>query len=124
MRHVPVAFITAKDSHNIKQLINLAQSIFKQARERVSTGQLNRVLQEAIKDNPPHIAKNRAPKCFFATQVAVQPPTIVVKVNDVELFSPSWERYLLGRFREDLPFKEVPIRLYLRGKTKEDGDDE
>lgn len=123
MRHVPIAFITAKDSHNIKQLINLAQSIFKQARERVSTGVLNRVLNEAVKANPPHVAKNRTPKLFYATQVAIQPPTIVVKVNDVELFSPSWERYLLGRFREELPFKEVPIRLYLRGKSKEeDGD--
>ncbi len=124
MRHVPVAFITAKDSHNIKQLINLAQSIFKQARERVSTGQLNRVLQEAIKANPPHISKNRTPKVFYATQVTIQPPTIVVKVNDVELFSPSWERYLLGRFREELPFQEVPIRLYLRGKSKDDADDD
>ncbi|RLS55393.1 MAG: ribosome biogenesis GTPase Der [Planctomycetota bacterium] len=123
MRHVPIAFITAKDSQNIKQLINLSQSIFKQARERVTTGQLNRVLQEAVKANPPHVAKNRTPKLFFATQVATQPPTIVVKVNDPELFSPAWERYLLGKFREELPFKEVPIRLYLRGKTKEDGDE-
>lgn len=120
MRHVPMAFITAKDSHNIKQLINLAQSIFKQARERVSTGTLNRVLQEAVKDNPPHVAKNRTPKLYYATQVATQPPTIVVKVNNPELFSPAWERYLLGRLREGLPFKEVPIRLYLRGKTSED----
>lgn len=122
MRHVPMAFITAKDSQNIKQLINLAQSIFKQARERVSTGILNRVLAEAVKANPPHIAKNRTPKLFFATQVATEPPTIVVKVNNPELFSPAWERYLLGKFREELPFKEVPIRLYFRGKTKEDED--
>jgi GTP-binding protein len=122
MRHVPMAFITAKDSQNIKQLINLAQSIFKQARERVSTGMLNRVLAEAVKANPPHIAKNRTPKLFFATQVATEPPTIVVKVNNPELFSPAWERYLLGKFREELPFKEVPIRLYFRGKTKEDED--
>ena len=48
----------------------------------------------------------------------------MVKVNDVELFSPAWERYLLGRFREDLPFKEVPIRLYLRGKSKGDPDED
>ncbi len=96
MRHVPMAFITAKDSQNIKQLINLAQSIFKQARERVSTGLLNRVLAEAVKANPPHIAKNRTPKLFFATQVATEPPTIVVKVNNPELFSPAWERYLLA----------------------------
>ena len=89
-------------------------------RRSVNGMMLNRVLAEAVKANPPHIAKNRTPKLFFATQVATEPPTIVVKVNNPELFSPAWERYLLGKFREELPFKEVPIRLYFRGKTKED----
>ncbi|MBL8851005.1 MAG: ribosome biogenesis GTPase Der, partial [Planctomycetaceae bacterium] len=50
---VPMAFITAKDSRNIKQLINLAQVLGKQMHERVPTGRLNKVLREAIANNPP-----------------------------------------------------------------------
>ncbi len=120
MRHVPLAFITAKEGHNVKKLINLAQSIYKQSRERVTTGQLNRVLQAAIEGNRPPSRQNRMPKIFFATQVSTEPPTIVVKCNDPDLFDDSWKRYLLGFFREHLPFREVPIKLYLRGKSDED----
>ena len=120
LRHVPVAFITAKDSRNIKQLVNLAQTIYKQSRMRVSTGQLNRIVEEAYKLNAPRYKTNRRGKIFYATQVATEPPTLVMKVNDPKLFDKNWKRFLLGYLREQLPFKEVPIRLYFRGKSGED----
>ena len=114
MKHVPIAFLTAKDSKNIRQLVNLAQSIAKQARLRVGTGQLNQVLRKAIeRKQPPHKA-NRRPKIYYGTQVAVEPPTLVLKCNDADLFSDSWTRYLLKCLRDDLPFPEVPIRLIFR----------
>jgi GTPase len=124
MRHVPVAFITAKEGRNIKPLINLAQSMYKQARTRVSTGQLNRVIEAAYAANPPRYKANRRPKIFYATQVATEPPTIVLKCNEPKLFDESWKRYLLGYMREELPFREVPIRLYLRGRGANDPDPE
>jgi GTPase len=120
MRHVPIGFITAKDSQNIKQLINLAQTIFKQARIRVSTSKINNVIRAAILNNPPPNRKNRRPKIYFATQVSVQPPTIVLKCNEPGIFDETWKRYLLGVLREELPFKEVPIRLYLRPRSNEE----
>lgn len=120
LRHVPVAFITAKDRKNVKQLINLAQTIYKQSRMRVSTGQLNRVVEEAYKLNAPRYKANRRGKIFYATQVATEPPTLVLKVNDPKLFDKDWKRFMLGYLRERLPFKEVPIRLYFRGKTGPD----
>ncbi len=120
MRHVPIGFITAKNSQNIKQLINLAQTIFKQARIRVSTSKINNVIRAAILNNPPPNRKNRRPKIYFATQVSVQPPTIVLKCNEPAIFDETWKRYLLGVLREELPFKEVPIRLYLRPRSNEE----
>jgi GTP-binding protein len=120
LQHVPVAFVTAKEERNVKPLINLAQTIYKQARTRVGTGVLNRVLQTAMQRNPPKARRNRRARAYFATQVATEPPTIVVKCNDPELFDPAWKRYLLTLFRSQLPFKEVPIRLYLRGKGELD----
>ncbi len=120
MRHVPLAFVTAQQGRNVKKLINLAQSIFKQSLMRVSTGRLNRLVKAAVQANPPRHKQNRRPKIYYATQVAVQPPTIVLKCNDPKLFDGHWERYLLGVFREELPFQEVPIKLYLRGKDDSD----
>ena len=116
MRHVPIAVITAKTGRNVKKLINLAQSIYKQARTRVATGELNRVLRAAVKNWPPPNRMNRTPRILFATQVATEPPTIVIKCNASELFDEDYKRYLLGVMREKLPFKEVPIKLYFRSK--------
>ncbi|MEQ9066582.1 MAG: ribosome biogenesis GTPase Der, partial [Gimesia chilikensis] len=87
MRHAPVALVTARDSKNIKQVVNLAQTIYKQSRKRVSTGRLNKVVRAAIQNNQPPYSKNRRPKIFYATQVATEPPTIVLKCNDSKLFS-------------------------------------
>ena len=124
MKYVSVAFVTAKDSRNIKQLVNLAQSVFKQSRTRVSTPRLNKALQKAIERNPPSSKKGKRLKIFYATQISTQPPTIVVKTNDPTLLDEGWKRYLLGAIREQLPYKEIPIRLYFRGRSEKDDPDE
>jgi GTPase len=122
MRHVPVAFITAEEGKNIKPLVNLAQTIFKQSRIRISTPKLNQLVRATIANNPPPFRQNRRPKIFFATQVGIEPPTIVLKCNDPKLFDESWKRYLLGVFREELPFHEVPIRLYFRVNNRDEAE--
>ena len=113
---VPVAFITAQSGKNVYKLLNLAQSLAKQSRKRVGTGELNRVLQLAITNQPPPSRMGRHPKIFYATQVDVAPPTIVLFTNGPELFEENYRRYLLKHFRDHLPFGEVPIRLDLRNR--------
>jgi GTP-binding protein len=58
--------------------------------------------------------------------VAVQPPTIVLICNDPRAFAPDYRRYLLGTIRDQLPFGEVPVKLYLhrRSRGTEGGEDE
>lgn len=116
MRYVPVAFVTALTGRNVKKLIHLAQTIHKQARERVTTGELNRVIRAGIANWPPPMRQNRTAKILFATQVGTEPPTIVIKCNDAVLFDESWKRYLFGYLREHLPFQEVPVKVYFRSK--------
>ncbi|MEM1061668.1 MAG: ribosome biogenesis GTPase Der, partial [Planctomycetota bacterium] len=58
---VPVAFVTAKEGKNVRPIINLAQAVHKQARERVSTGKLNAIVREAIDENAPRVKNNRRP---------------------------------------------------------------
>jgi GTP-binding protein len=120
--YVPIAFITAKDGRNVSRVLNLAQNLHKQAGARVSTGALNRVVEQALADNPPPMRMNRRPKVFFATQAATHPPTVVLFTNGPELFDNTYQRYLLKVFRDQLPFHDVPIKLHLRGKRREDAD--
>ncbi|MBY0526528.1 MAG: ribosome biogenesis GTPase Der [Gemmataceae bacterium] len=117
---VPMAFITAKDGKNVQAVLNLAQNLHKQACSRVGTGDLNRVLRQALEDSPPPMAQNRRPKIFYATQVATAPPTIVLFTNGPELLSNTYQRFLIKTFRDRLPFNDIPIKLYLRAKQQAD----
>lgn len=121
MTYVPIAFITAKTGKNVKRLINLAQSLHKQSLQRVATGPLNRALQAVLKHHPPPLRGTKRPKIYFATQVGVQPPTIVMFCNDPEAFSATYRRYLINALQEQLPFSEVPLRVLLRKRESKPG---
>jgi GTPase len=126
--YVPMAFVTAKDGKNVFRVLNLAQQLVKQARQRVTTGELNRVLRHALDANPPSQKGKRLPKIYFASQVATEPPTIIVFSNGPELFDDVYRRYLLKHFRDQLPYADVPIKLEFRsrhgGKGERDPEDE
>lgn len=118
MAYAPIAFITGKTGKNVKALINQAQAMYKQASKRVSTGAINRVVREAIETHPPANRENKTPKVYYATQVGTEPPTLVLFVNRPSLFDPTYQRYLLNVFREKLPFRDIPIKLYLRARSQ------
>jgi GTP-binding protein len=101
-------------------VLNLAQHLHKQAGARVSTGELNRVLNWALERQSPPLRHNRRPKIFYATQVSVHPPTLVLFTNGPELFDKTYVRYLETVFRDHLPFHDVPMKLYLRNKRREE----
>ena len=116
----PIAFTTATQNRNVQAVVDVAASLFKQARTRVSTSRLNEVINEAMNANPPKPKRGSGPvKIFYGTQVAVCPPTIAFFVNDPGRVTPVFERFLLNRLRERLPFEEVPMRLLFRGRRPE-----
>ena len=120
MRYAPIAFITSQTGKNVKALLNHSQMLFKQARSRVSTGVLNRMLREAVKRKAPPLYKNRRPKIYYATQVGIEPPTIVLFCSQPSGLDATYQRYLLNAFRDHLEFDEVPIKLYLRRRAEHD----
>ncbi len=122
LAHVPIAFITAQTGKNVQPVLNLAQILHKQASARVGTGDLNRVLRQALEKNPPPMRQNRRAKVYYATQVASNPPTIVLFTNGPELFDNTYQKYLINTFRDQLPFAEVAIKMYLRAKRREEAE--
>ncbi|MBI2825925.1 MAG: ribosome biogenesis GTPase Der [Planctomycetia bacterium] len=123
MWHVPIAFVTGQTGKNVKALLNHGQMLFKQSLERVATADLNKLVRAALEKNPPPLESNRRPKVYYATQVGTQPPTIVLFCNEPRLFKPPYQRYLLGVFRDHLPYGEVPIKLYLRRSEQSEASD-
>jgi len=124
MWYAPIAFITGQTGKNAKAMLNHSQMLFRQSLYRVSTSQLNKLLRAVLIDNPPPAFQNRRPKIYYATQVAVQPPTVVLFCNDPKSVSPQYQRFLLRVFRDELRFGEVPIKLYLRRRDHTDQRDD
>ncbi len=117
---VPIAFVTAKSGKNVHTVLNLAQHLHKQASARVGTGDLNRVLRQAIEAAPPPMRQNRRPKIYYATQAGSNPPTVVLFTNGPELLDNTYQRYLVKTIRDQLHFNDVPIQLHLRRRQREE----
>ena len=117
----PISFTSATKLVNLSGTIRLAQQLFRQASERVSTGKLNRAVEEVLAlRGPSHKHGTKRPKVLYSTQVAVCPPTLVLFVNGLESFSETYRRFLLRELRDRLPYAEVPIRLLLRPRRRQD----
>lgn len=115
VEHAPMAIMTAKDGKNVDAAVDLAMSLHKQAHTRVSTARLNSALQEILAQRGPSAKRGAKPvKIYYATQVAVGPPTIVFFCNDPANVTENYRRFMENRLRELTPFEEVPIRLLFR----------
>ena len=80
-------------------------------------GELNRLVAAATDRQSPPIVKGRRPKIFYATQVAVAPPTFVFFANDAASVHFSYRRYLENRLRDAFGFDGTPIRLVFRDRS-------
>lgn len=123
LRHLdyaPIAFVTAKDGRNVQAALDLCQHLFNQTNQRVSTSKLNTVIREIMTERGPSTKYGKKVKVFYVTQTDVAPPQIVLFVNNPEFLTPQYERYMINRMRELLPFPEVPIRLFTKARSRVD----
>jgi GTP-binding protein len=118
LKYAPIAFTTATQAKNVQSVLDLAAALFKQATTRIATPKLNKAF-EIIKKQQPSTTKIGRPKIYYATQVALNPVTILMFVNKPQLFNENYQRFIVGRLGELLPTAEVPIRLLVRAHRAE-----
>ena len=118
--YAPVLFMTAKESRNVTRCISLVQSLSKQANKRVGTGVLNRAVEEIRNGPRPKVKHGKEPKIYYATQVAIMPPTVAIFVNNPKFFTPQLRRAMENKLRDLLEVPEVPVRIFYRAKGKKD----
>jgi GTP-binding protein len=127
LTYAPIAFITAKDGRNVQAALDQTQHLFKQSRLRMTTGRLNQAIRSILQERQPSTPSGRKAKVFYATQIDTAPPTIVLVVNNPNFIEDSYQRHIINRLRDLLPYPEVPIRLLIRPRgqrTQEPGLDE
>jgi GTP-binding protein len=120
LKYAPLAFTTAIEGKNVQSVLDLATEIFKQTTTWIPTTKLNKAF-ELIKQEKTSAAKrsNKGwPKIYYATQVAINPITILMFVNKPELFEENYRRFIVNRLRSILPVDEVPIKLFARKHRK------
>jgi len=110
LSYATASFTSAKESAGLEPVLDEVLKAVEAYNFRISTGQLNRLIQEAAFARP-YTSKGRALKIYYATQVSTRPPTFMLFVNDPELLHFSYQRYLLNKIREAYPLAGTPIRI-------------
>jgi GTP-binding protein len=113
----PVVSISAKTGQRVGRVLELAVDIWAERRRRIPTGELNRLVTTATDRTPPPMVRGKRPKIFYATQVAIAPPTFVFFASDASAVHFSYRRYLENRLRETFGFDGTPIRLVFRDRV-------
>jgi GTP-binding protein len=114
----PVVFVSALSGQRTGRILEEVDRVMEQYRRRVTTADLNRVFAEATESHHAPLAQGKRVKFYFATQVATSPPAFVVFTNQPDGVHPSYERYLINRFREAFGFEGVPLRIMFRGRER------
>lgn len=114
--YAPIVFLSAKTKKRTQTLLPVINEVNESHSIRVQTNVLNDVIMDAVAMNPTPTHNGSRLKIFYATQVAVKPPTFVVFVNDTELMHFSYERFLKNRLREAFGFVGTPIHIIARAR--------
>ncbi|WP_372796408.1 ribosome biogenesis GTPase Der, partial [Pontiella sp.] len=118
MGFAPVLFVSAKSGYNIKRSVEAIDYVAAMTRTEITTGVLNRVIEQAVAKYPPPIAKGKRLKVFYATQSGTNPIYFKVFVNDPANARSNWLKYLQNQFREAFGLEGAPIFIKLVARSR------
>ncbi len=117
--YAPVVYLSALTGKGIGKLLPKVQLAWKNSGVRLGTGELNRLVEQALQRQQPPVIKGRRGKIYYITQAGVHPPTFIAWVNDPSRFPVSYRRYLDHQFRERFSFKGTALKLILKSRNKD-----
>ncbi|MFL2134739.1 ribosome biogenesis GTPase Der [Desemzia sp. FAM 24101] len=116
LSYAPIIYVSALTKQRLHKLPELISMVSQNQKLRIQSSTLNEVILDAVAMNPTPTDKGKRLKIYYATQVAIKPPTFVVFVNDSEMMHFSYARYLENRLRDTFSFEGTPIRLITRNR--------
>jgi GTPase len=119
MPYVPVVFISAKTGQRVENVLDLALKIAEERKKRIPTGVLNDAVRRMLAEHQTPSSRGKILKLFYVTQVATDPPTFVVWVNNPTLVHFGFRRFLENRLRDKFGFFGTPIRVFFRARAQE-----
>lgn len=119
MDYFKSVYISAKTGQRAEKIFSIIDDVYEHSNFRVPTGVLNDIVSDAIRTNEPPSYNGRRLKVYYSSQVAIAPPTFVLKVNSNDLMHFSYERFLENTIRKNFDFSGTPIKII----TRENGED-
>ena len=120
MSYFKSVYLSALTGKRTEKLMQAVEEVLENNNRQISAGSLNDILQDAYTVNAPAFKNNKRLKIFYATQSGTNPPTFVLFVNDINLMTDNYLRYLENNLRKAFDFTGTPIRIKL--KCKKDYD--
>ncbi|MBN1583898.1 MAG: ribosome biogenesis GTPase Der [Anaerolineae bacterium] len=118
LSYVPVLFLSALTGQRVNKVIPTALEVYQERHQRLTTNELNNLVQEAMFRHSPPTIRGQKLKVYFATQAEGSPPTFVFFVNDPKLVHFGYSRYLENKLREVHPFSGTPIKLLFKRRDE------
>jgi GTP-binding protein len=100
LHFAPVVTVSAKTGQRVQRIFPIVDEVFSQYCARITTGMLNKAMDQALTKNEPSMHKGTRLKFYYATQISTRPPTFVSFVNFPGGVHFSYKRYLVNQIRE------------------------
>jgi len=116
--YAPVIFTSAKSGFHMDRLLEAVRYVAAQLQQKIPTSILNRTLHDAVERRQPVSNMGHRLKFYYATQVRQAPPTFLLFVNNDELLSDQYKKYLAGEMRTAFGYEGCPIVLAPKSRPK------
>lgn len=116
LAYCPTIFASSITGRNLEKLYELIQQVKRESERRITTGQLNKFLEQTIQKYHPPMLDGKRLRIYYIAQVQIQPPHFVMFVNKPGLMVDTYKKYLINQFREVHGFAGVPLLFSLKGK--------
>lgn len=119
LSYAPILFVSAKTRQRIDTIIPEVDRVFENSTRRVSTNILNEVIADSQITTPAPARNGKRFRIYYATQVAIQPPTFVLSCNEPKLMHFTYQRFIENTLRRAFDFEGTPIHIIARKKVSE-----
>ncbi len=112
----PKVFVSALEKTGVNNIFTKIELVSRALKTRISTGVLNRIINELQERNPLPVYKGRRLKIYYGTQQDICPPFFVLFANYPEAIPSTAIKYIERRIREHYSFVGTPIKIIVRKK--------
>lgn len=126
LHYAPFICVSAKEKQELDRIFGAIREVREDSQDIMGTGQLNRLLSDALRRNPPpaHKKHRKRLKILYATAAvneryaAIPVPRYILFVNDKRLLAESYQSYLENTLRKHKPSPGLPINFSVRSRRK------